>query len=274
VKASAPASVSTVVGEPISVHEALERRDNQLDDTEIAVRGFVWSPAYTVTCQLFRGPPKSPLLPQCPGDLSLLADGPPPASPSPGASAPVVPALSLLIQSETYVGERIVPAEPPEVDPVEVIAIGHFDDHRAALCPADQITTCRRTFVVDALVDAEQPDLDPNAIEAVRPDPSIQTVARAADAERVATATLGGAGAVLAAFAVSGDRVVEFEPQAAEWSELTSSAAVWIVRYVEWDGQRPVLKTKLIIDRPVGSLGRFVCFPTLDGLACRVATVN
>ena len=53
-----------------------------------------------------------------------------------------------------------------------------------------------------------------------------------------------------------------------------SAAAVWIVRYVEWDAQRPVLKTKLLSDGPVKSLSRFVCSPTLDGLACRVAIIN
>jgi hypothetical protein len=67
---------------------------------------------------------------------------------------------------------------------------------------------------------------------------------------------------------------VEFEPQAADWSELTSAAAVWIVRYIESDAQRPVVETKLIIDGPVESLSRFVCSSTPDGLGCRVAIIN
>ena len=86
------------------------------------------------------------------------------------------------------------------------------------------------------MLDAAQPGLDLNAIEDVRPEPSIETVAIAADAERAATGAPRGAAIVLAAFAVSGSAVTSFEPQAAEWSELTSAVAVWIVRYV--DGMR------------------------------------
>jgi hypothetical protein len=177
----------------------------------------------------------------------------------------------VLVRPETY--KQVVVVQPGQ--PVEVIVLGHFDDHRAAQCPTDKVEACRRNFLVDAVLDATQPSLDLIGIENLVLDPSLVTVARAADAERVATATLGGGGTVLAAFAVSGNNVAEFEPQAAEAKELASAAAVWIVRYLDVGiEERPVLKTKLMIDRPVGSLGRFVCFPTLDGLACRVATVN
>ena len=273
-KSSAPLSpapsespiVSTVVGEPITVSQAIDKRDNKLDDTEIAVKG--WLVALAVECLGTPVPPVSPAEQHCGDGLVWLSEEPP-TPVRQGLVQPEPPAFILLIRPETYLQVAVQPGQPSEV-----IVLGHFDDHRAAQCPTDQVETCRRNFLVDALLDASQPSLDLNAIENLVLDPTLVTVARAADAERVATATLGGAGIVLAAFAVSGDRVVEFEPQAAEWSELTSSAAVWIVRYVEWDGQRPVLKTKLIIDRPVGSLGRFVCFPTPDGLACRVATVN
>ncbi len=277
-KSSAPSSlapsesptVSTFVGDPITVREALERRDSQLDDTEIAVRGFVWSPP-DVTCQLSLGRPKSPLLPLCPAELSLLADGPQPASPSPAVPEPAVPALHLLIQPETYLAAGRLTGNP-----AQVVALGHFDDHRAAQCPADEITTCRRTFVVDAIVDGWRYRLDLNAIEAVRPDPSIQTVATAADAERAATAAPRGAVIVLAAFAVSGSAVTAFEPQAAESSELTSAAAVWIVRYVDVgiEETRPVLKTKLIIDGPVTSLGRWIYIPSPDGLLREITIID
>jgi hypothetical protein len=191
----------------------------------------------------------------------MLADGPQPASPSPAVPEPAVPALRLLIGPETYLA-----AGPLSGNPGQVIAIGHFDDHRAAQCPAEQIEGCRRTFVVDAVLDAAHPGLDLNAIEALRPDPSIQTVATTADVERVATAAPRGAGIVLAVFAVSGPAVATFEPQGAESSDVTAAAAVWIVRYVDRDGQRPVLKTKLIVDGPVGSLRGSVYVPTPDGL--------
>jgi hypothetical protein len=258
---------STVVGEPISVRAAIEHRDNDLDDTEIAVKG--WLVALPIECLGTPVPPVSPAELHCGDGLVWLAEGPP-TQEGPGLTGPEPPAFNVLVRPETY--KQVVVIQPGQ--PVEVIVLGHFDDHRAAQCPTDQVETCRRNFLVDAVLDATQPSLDLNAIENLVLDPTLVTVARAADAERVATATLGGGGTVLAAFAVSGNTVVEFEPQAAEWNELTSAAAVWIVRYVESDAQRPVLKTKLMIDRPVGSLGRFVCSPTLDGLACRVATVN
>jgi hypothetical protein len=275
VKSSAPLSpapsespiVSTVVGEAITVGAAIEHRDNHLDDMEIAVKG--WLVALAVECLGTPAPPVSPAEQHCGDGLVWLSEEPP-TPVRRGLVQPEPPAFVLLIRPETYLQVAVQPGQPSEV-----IVLGHFDDHRAAQCPTDQVETCRRNFLVDALLDARQPSLDLNAIENLVLDPTLVTVARAADAERVATATLGGGSTVLAAFAVSGNSVAEFEPQAAEAKELASAAAVWIVRYLDVGiEERPVLKTKLMIDRPVGSLGRFVCFPTLDGLACRVATVN
>jgi len=264
VKSSAPSSlappesptVSTVDGEPITVSEAIQRRDNRLDNTEIAVRGFAWSPAAVVNCLMIR--PASPALSQCPDDLSWLAKEPQPASPGPEFRQPVGPAFNLLIRPETYLG-----AGPLRPDPVEVIAIGHFDDHRAAQCPADQIESCRRNFVVEALLDASHPELYPYSNEPVRPDPSIRTFATAADVAQAIVAPRGSV-AVLSVFAVSGAAVVAFEPQAAESSELTTADAVWIVRYVEVgvEEERPVLKTELIIDGPIDSFAGSVYVPT------------
>jgi hypothetical protein len=249
---------STVVGDPITVSQAIERRDNRLDDTEIAVRGLAWSPAATVTCLARQ---MSPAQSRCPDDLTWLAEDSQPASPGPGFRQPFGPAFNLLIRRETYLS-----AGPLRGEPSEVIVLGHFDDHRAAQCPAGQIESCRRNFVVDAVLDAAQPGLDLNAIEALRPDPSIQTVAPVEWAGRVATGAPRGAAIVLASFAVPGPAVASFEPQAAESSELTSAAAVWIVRYVDRDGQRPVLKTKLIVDGPVDSLHGSIFIPSPDGL--------
>jgi hypothetical protein len=260
----------TVVGEPITVSEALDRRDSNLDDTELAVQGFVWSPP-DVTCQISLGRSRSPLLPLCPAELSLLADVPQPASPSPAVPGPAMPGLRLLIQPETYLA-----AGPLDGNPAGVIVIGHFDDHRAAQCPADQIEDCRRTFVVDAVLDAVQPGLDGNVIMNVRPYPSIQTIATAANAWRAATRAPLGAGFVVAAFAVPGTSVASFEPQAAEASELTSAAAVWIVRYIDTnEEQRPVLKTKLIVDGPVvDSLHGSIYTPSPDGLLHEMTIID
>jgi hypothetical protein len=272
VKASAPPSpapsespvISTVVGEPITVSQAIDKRDNKLDDTEIALKG--WLVALPIQCLGTPEPPASPAELHCGDGLIWLAEKPP-TQVGPGLTRPEPPAFNMLVRPETY--KQVVVVQPGQ--PVEVIVLGHFDDHRAAQCPTDQVETCRRNFLVDAVLDATQPSLDLNRIENLVLDPTLVTVARAADAERVATATLGGGGTVLAAFAVSGNNVVEFEPQAAESRKLTSAAAAWIVRYVESDGQRHVLKTKLIIDGPAESLGRSFFVPTPDGMVQTLA---
>jgi hypothetical protein len=277
VKSSAPSSpapsespvVSTVVGEPISVRAALEHRDNDLDDTEIAVKG--WLVALAVECLGTPEPPVSPAELHCGDGLVWLAEEPP-TPVGQGLVQPEPPAFNVLVRPETY--KQVVVVQPGQ--PVEVIVLGHFDDHRAAQCRTDQVETCRRNFLVDAVLDATQPSLDLNAIEKMFLDPTLVTVARAADAERVATATLGGGGTVLAAFAVAGSNVTEFEPQAAESTELTSAAAVWIVRYVDVgiEETRPVLKTKLIIDGPIDSLDRSIYVPSPDGLLREVTVID
>jgi hypothetical protein len=260
---------STVVGEPISVRAAIEHRDNHLDDTEVAVKG--WLVALPIECLGTPEPPVSPAEQHCGDGLVWLAEKPP-TQVGPGLTGPEPPAFNMLVRPETY--KQVVVVQPGQA--VEVIVLGHFDDHRAAQCPADHVETCRQNFVVDAVLDAARPGIDGNVIEAVRPDPSIHTVARAADAERVATGGLGGSGSVIAAFAVSGTNVVEFEPQAAESRELTSAAAVWIVRYVAVgiEETRPVLKTKLIIDGPVDSLGGSIYVPSPDGLLREVTIID
>jgi len=276
VKSSAPLSpapsespiVSTIVGEAISVGAAIEDRDNHLDDTEVAVRG--WLVALAVECLGTPVPPVSPAEQHCGDGLVWLSEAPP-TPVGQGLVQPEPPAFILLIRPETYLQVAVQPGQPSEV-----IVLGHFDDHRAAQCPTDQVETCRRNFLVDALLDARQPSLDLNAIENLVLDPTLVTVARAADAGRFATGGLGGPGSVLAAFAVSGNNVVEFEPQAAESVELTSAVAVWIVRYVDVgiEETRPVLTTKLIIDGPVESLGRSIYLPSPDGLLREVTIID
>jgi hypothetical protein len=251
---------STVVGEPISVRAAIEHRDNDLDDTEIAVKG--WLVALPIECLGTPEPPVSPAEQHCGDGLVWLAEEPP-TQEGPGLAGPEPPAFNVLVRPETY--KQVVVVQPGQ--PVEVIVLGHFDDHRAAQCPPDHVETCRRNFVVDAVLDATRPGIDGNAIEALRPDPSIRTAAPAEWAARVATGAQRGAGRVLASFPVSGSAVAGFEPQATASNELTSATAVWIVRYVDVGiDERPVLKTKLIIDGPIDSLHGSIFIPSPAGL--------
>jgi hypothetical protein len=48
--------------------------------------------------------------------------------------------------------EPIFPAGVTDTTlPVAVVLIGHFDDHRAADCPMDQVEACRRRFVATSV---------------------------------------------------------------------------------------------------------------------------
>jgi hypothetical protein len=80
---------------------------------------------------------------------------------------------------------------------------------------------------------------------------------------------------LLAAFAVPGDQVRLFEPQAADVKELTSARAVWIVRYVDdLEEGRPLAYTKLVIDGPPNRLSTGIYTPTPDGMGREVTTHN
>ena len=259
---SGSSTVSTVVGEPMTVSEAIARRDNDLDDTEIAVRGFAWGPEASLDCAIRID--VSPAAAQCLDRHTFLSE----ETQRDASRQPTGAAIYLLIRPETYLAAGAITGNP-----AQVIVVGHFDDHRAAQCPVEQIESCRRNFIVDAVLDATQPGLDGNVIEALRPDPSVQPVAPAEWAGRVATGAPRGAGFILASFPVSGAAVTKFEPQAAESAELTSAAAVWIVRYIDLNEERRlVLKTKLIIDAPVDRLQGWIYIPSPDGLL-REATI-
>src|SRR5262249_51833790 len=66
----------TWVGDPITVAQAIDHRDNHLDDTELAVEGFAWTAL--LPCPLNRRP--SPAMLQCPDNFTWISDedpGPP-----------------------------------------------------------------------------------------------------------------------------------------------------------------------------------------------------
>ena len=42
--------MTTIVGDPITVADAIDHRDNHLDDTELAICGYGWSPEFPIPC--------------------------------------------------------------------------------------------------------------------------------------------------------------------------------------------------------------------------------
>ena len=128
-------AVDDLLAHPISVSDAIARRDANLDDTEIAVKGFAWYPSAALDCisdtampATFRGCERRYTW------LATTADTQ--AMPVPISLEPMSPAFNLFIQPET-VGASLIGREP-----THVIAVGHFDDHRARLCSPEQVEAC------------------------------------------------------------------------------------------------------------------------------------
>jgi hypothetical protein len=141
---SSNSKLATVIGKPITVTEAIDHRDNHLDDTEIMVRGFGWAPSGPIACTVIRIAP--PALDQCPDGYAWIGERKPVAS-GPEFPQPDGPAFNLLVRPWTYVAFAL------EDQPREVLAVGHFDDARAAQCDPALVERCRRNFIVDAILD-------------------------------------------------------------------------------------------------------------------------
>jgi hypothetical protein len=253
----------------ITVEEALRHRDEALDDTELAVAGYWYRQDLEGlrfgSCLSTRA--ASPILPSCNDRGVWLTASPEPLPSSPGGIAfrlPSSPAIEPVIRNAVSMDDD--GAGNGEL----VLLVGHFDDHRAAICTGDIVSACRGSFVVDVVLDPADPSLDIGRVE--RRFSNTQAVldleATAEAAERVATQAPRGASRIVAAFAVSGDDLRLHEPQMIAVPELTEAAAVWVIRYLDDDvGGRPVVRTKLVIDGPPESLADRVYEVTSSGVS-------
>jgi hypothetical protein len=139
-----PDPTVTVISPPIMVSEAIHRRDNHLDDTEIMVRGYGWGPPGAIACTPLLVAP--PALDQCPDGFSWIGERKPVGT-APDFLQPDGPAFNLLVREWTYLGANLGKR------PREILALGHFDDPQAANCASELVERCRRNFLVDALLD-------------------------------------------------------------------------------------------------------------------------
>jgi hypothetical protein len=243
-----PAVEASVVDEllanPITVTEAIERRDNSLDDTELAVEGWAVS-AGVLACPLVLE--RSPALDQCPNYFTWLAEQQPPDQSGSGAfSRPRGPSFNLLIQPESILQVTPVPA------PVKVIALGHFDDHRATACPADQVERCRRNFIVDVIVDAAVPD---SVRRVAKVEEYVAFLTTIDDAIRFAGLELGDR-SIVAAFATQTKALAAYEPAVVGAPELSGVKTIWIVRWVDRDDSgRPFVRTRIVAEDGPDRLG-------------------
>jgi hypothetical protein len=222
--------VDELLASPISVTEAIARRDANLDDTELAIQGFVWTSPVMLDCAIDEVGPQ--LLTRCEIALTWLALT---DETRPGLGpVPVAAGFNLALQPET-IGEITA-------SPTEVIVLGHFDDHRAALCRPERVDSCRKQFVVDAVVDATTRHMGGR----ITVDEHAAILTTIDDAILFAGLELRDP-AIIAVFAVPNRALSSFEPAGAGAPELTGNA-VWIVRWVDDTSGRPVVRTRLVAE--------------------------
>jgi len=234
--------LDVLLAHPITVGEANERRDTSLDDTELAVSGFGWVARNDVPCPMVRV--AVPALIQCSTTMLLESSRTPIFNDGPAA-----PSLDLAVQPETLGDVSI-----PTTDPLPMIVLGHFDDHRANSCPPQQLEMCRKEFVVDATVDASDRRLDrPTDVNRVDPQARPRLTIDQAIGTMGLHATDPG---IVAAFAVRTAVLSELEPAIAHAPELRGARIIWMVRWVEREkSARPVIRTRIVADRDPSSLG-------------------
>ena len=83
----------------------------------------------------------------------------------------------------------------------------------------------------------------------------------------MATGAPRGARQIVAAFAVAGPSLRNHEPHVIAVPELTEARAVWVIRYLDQDAGRPIVRTKLVVDGPPETLGDRVYEVTASGVA-------
>jgi hypothetical protein len=135
----------------LSVEEAIAIRDAGRDDREIAVRGW-FPPSVPIRCLGPKPPVTSPIEPSCQSMLEvLMAEEEHLVSRSPdgmSAHGPAGPAISIDLDDIDQPWYPRLPTLGP-ADPVQIVAMGHFDDRRSGWCHATRIDACRDRFVVD-----------------------------------------------------------------------------------------------------------------------------
>lgn len=247
IDASTPGSTpttSSILGIPvISVPELIARRTRGAAPSpeEVAVRGWMVRSNVVYDCAL--DPDPHVLVPHCLSPVFLMER--PERSVGTSTDGPsVVPVLGQDIHIELDI---------PWVEPVAVVAIGHFGDHRWPTCrPAEQ-DACRRVFVADRIVaDASIPR---------PPDPWRIPPSSAMDPRADALAALARLHARLGDFSVvslghvAAGLLPEIEPAVGNRDEVDSATQgqpVLVVRaLVATDPDPVVARTFIIPDPPV-----------------------
>jgi hypothetical protein len=213
--ANAPTEVAGLT--VISVGDAIAVRDAGTDGRELAVRG--WYKALPLPCPSLDPGPSSPIQPACDNSISWLMRDDEDLG-LPGSGQPTGPAIHADLGG---VGGLATPS------PADVVVIGHFDDRRAAQCPAEAIDACRDEFVIDRIFWVDGRELELSVLHELGGQPTSTDHEIATRVLEVAPAS-----SILSATTVTGGRLAEVEPVFRTRDEygLTDEAGVWIVRVV------------------------------------------
>jgi hypothetical protein len=129
--------------------------------------------------------------------------------------------------------------------PVPIVAIGHFNDHRAAGCPPADAAFCAGVLVIDRIAEADGNELD----VVLQGDPGMGPAARSVDdVVKLIEASFGTDAQLLSLQAVRGQDLAILEDRAPEMPAL---AVAWVAELVDFgtDGTGdPELVTVLIAD--------------------------
>jgi hypothetical protein len=256
---ASPVGLRDRIGGPISVTDAIDRRDNSLDDTELLVRGFAWAPP-PLSCPDVL--PSQPVLDQCPSTFTWLAQSAPPQANGNELLRPTGAAINLVIPPES------ANLAPLTTTPRNVAVLGHFDDHRSATCPEGATERCRRNFIVDAILDPEHLALDPDLALSVHPGPSNIPRGNAAWAASVAGLTdADRADRLISAFPVAVAALSAFEPDTLDTQAVAEVETVWLVHFLDiGPGAHPVVRTRIVTDARPGDGSARVYDLTADGV--------
>ena len=217
---SAPSTAQPALGEPISIVQAAAIRDAGVDDREIVVTGFLGGAGLRLPCPMVLLP-RNPTRLDCPYSFAWLMQDPeslttsfPDGSGSdhPPVGPAIHPSFALVDQPA---GPNVTDGDPP---PTLMTVVGHFDDRRAALCPAADQAACRDTFVVDQVLAV---DGNPRGVvtelrnqrfdDATQKEVTEQPTDLQEDVDRMALAAVPG-GAILSRLLVTIDQVIGIEP--------------------------------------------------------------
>lgn len=247
---------SNIMGIPIiGVGDAIAVRDDDVNDRELAVRGW-FSPISPMSCPYTLA--TSPVQPVCPDDWTVLMEEPESlvtvAPDGFEGRTPTSPSFQIDFDDLDRTWEPELPVVGPAT-PIELVVVGHFDDRRSFACPLADVDRCRDRFVVDRVAFADGRAMPTSALDLVDGG----AVSAAAEVEATVSETARGA-EFLSMAAVDGELGLQrVEPSIGVFAPLQGQRAVWVVRLLD----RCVIRCTA---RGVGEFGTYLVVDGTDAL--------